>query len=64
MRRRRVQTVMGREIPEPRVTLEGRWMAFSRLGLPLLAVLLIFDILVWALFKALFGWCVALWCLI
>ncbi|MEO1330850.1 MAG: hypothetical protein AAFW46_14435 [Pseudomonadota bacterium] len=64
MRRRQVQTVMGREIPEPRVTIEGRWLAFTRLGLPLLGALFLFDLAVWALFEALFGWCVAIWCML
>lgn len=62
MRRMHVQTVMGRRIPTPRLTIMGCWLAFSRLGLPVLAALLLFDLLIWAAFKALTGWCVAVWC--
>ncbi len=62
LRRRQVETVMGWRIPAPRVTLEGRLLALARLGLPVIGALLLFDVLVWAIFEAVFGWCVAVWC--
>lgn len=62
LRRNRVQTVMGQRIPVPRVTIEGRLLALLYLGAPLMAALLLFDVVVWALFKLTLGWCVAVWC--
>lgn len=55
---------MGHRIPAPRVTIEGRFLAVARLGLPILAALTLFDLVVWALLKATTGWCVALWCVL
>lgn len=55
-------TVYGHRIPEARTTRLGVRLAVLYLGLPTLALLLLFDLLVWAFFEAAFGACVALWC--
>ena len=62
MLRRRVETVYGHALPESRTTLTGRLLAVLYLGLPTLALLLLFDLIVWAFFEATTGACVALWC--
>lgn len=62
MPRRRVDTVYGHRLPEPRTTPKGVALALLYLGLPTLALLLLFDLAVWALFKATTGACVAVWC--
>jgi len=58
--RRRELAVMGRRLPEPRLTAMAAVWGFVYFGLPLLALGLLLDFLVqWAT-----GRCVGLWCLL
>ncbi|MEL6316437.1 MAG: hypothetical protein AAFR16_02235 [Pseudomonadota bacterium] len=61
--RPRVETVLGRRVPEPRVTAAGVGLALLYLGAPALAAILALDLLVWAIGWAAFDVCLAVWCL-
>lgn len=56
--------VYGVSAPTARMTPLGVWLAVSRFGAPLIAALLLFDIVVWAIGRYVFGVCAAIWCLI
>ena len=59
---RRRQTVYGHDLPEPRITPTGHGLALLYVGAPLLAALMLFDVIVWAIGHSAFGVCVAIWC--
>ena len=59
---RRVQKVMGIHAPAPRVTGAAIWLAVRYIGLPLLALLILFDVVVWFVFQQVWGVCVGVWC--
>lgn len=62
-RRTRPASVYGVVAPTARPTPLGVWLAFSRFGAPLIAALLLFDVVVWAIGRYTFGVCAAIWCL-
>ena len=62
MLRRRPEAVYGHRLPEARTTPAGVALALLYLGLPTLALLLLFDLIVWAFFAATLDACVAVWC--
>ena len=62
--RARPARVYGSVIPAPRVTWTGLRLALLWLGLPMMAGLLIFDLIVYLIGRAAFGACWALWCLL
>lgn len=55
--------VMGVDAPGARLTHAGVWLAVRLVGLPILLLLVLFDVLIWAI--GWFGWgvCLGLWCL-
>ncbi|MCI4663514.1 MAG: hypothetical protein MRY74_02215 [Neomegalonema sp.] len=61
-RRGRAKAVLGHDLPEPRVTATGRALMVLYVGLPVLAVLILLDLFVWAAMKTAFGVCFGLWC--
>jgi hypothetical protein len=58
------RTVMGRDLPGPRVTAAGWRLAAVWLLPPLLALIVVADLLGWAVAKAMFGTCFGLVCLL
>ncbi|MEM7465019.1 MAG: hypothetical protein AAF362_20305 [Pseudomonadota bacterium] len=46
----------------PRITSKAIWLALRYVGLPLLAGLVLFDILVWWIASAIWDVCIGLWC--
>ncbi|MEO1293703.1 MAG: hypothetical protein AAFV62_12900 [Pseudomonadota bacterium] len=55
--------VYGHAISAPRLTWTGLALAGWYLALPTLALLLLFDVVVWTIGKVFFNACVAVWCL-
>lgn len=53
---------MGVDAPAPRITGRAVWLVSVYLALPLIAALVAFDVVVWWIFKAVWGVCVGLWC--
>ena len=53
---------MGVDAPGPRITHLGIWLAVRLIGLPLLAALVLMDILIWAVAAAIWDICIGLWC--
>ena len=60
--KRRDELVLGHRLPPPRVTTTGVWLFFLYLGAPTVFLLLLFDVLVWAVAYLAFDACVAVWC--
>ena len=46
----------------PRVTKSAIWLALRYVGLPLLAGLILLDVVIWLVFEAVWNVCVGLWC--
>jgi len=46
----------------PRITGKAIWLALRYVGLPLLAGLILFDVLIWLIFEAVWNVCIGLWC--
>lgn len=59
---RKARSVMGVRASAPRVTARALWLIVIYLALPLMTLLLGFDLAVWWLADAVWGVCVALWC--
>ena len=62
MLRRKTQTVMGHDLPRPRLTRDGFVMMLAYFAAPIMAVLLAVDVILYFVLKAAFGWCYGLWC--
>ena len=58
MRRKKIQTVAGQTLPEPRITFMAVWLAFLWIGVPVLIVGGVLDLAM----QLLFGICTGLWC--
>ncbi len=58
MARAKIQTVAGHRLPEPRITLVAIWLAFLRVGVPILAIGGMLDLVM----QLIFGLCTGLWC--
>ncbi len=58
MARAKIQTVAGHRLPEPRITLVAIWLAFLRVGVPILAIGGMLDLVM----QLAFGLCTGLWC--
>lgn len=56
------KSVMGVEAPAPRVTPAAIWLGLRLLGLPLLAGLVVVDIAIWLVAKAIWDVCIGVWC--
>lgn len=56
--------VYGHVIAPPRPTWAGVLIGLRLFALPALVFVLLLDLLVWAIAEALFGACVAIWCVI
>ncbi|MEZ5939394.1 MAG: hypothetical protein R3C52_14445 [Hyphomonadaceae bacterium] len=56
---KKVDTVAGYRLPEPRITLTAVWLAFLWVGLPLLVITGLLDLGM----QLFFGVCTGLWCL-
>lgn len=54
--------VRGVEAPPPRPTLWAVWYGLLYGGLPLVGVLLLLDLVLYAVFRFGFGRCYGLWC--
>jgi len=59
---RKAQKVGGVEAPPPRPTLWAAFYAFLYLGLPIIGILLILDLVLYAVFRFGFGECYGFWC--
>lgn len=55
---KKLQTISGKKIPEPRLTLMAVWLAFLWIGLPILVVGGALDLAA----QLIFGVCTGLWC--
>ncbi len=64
MVRRQGIKVRGQSIPEARLTRFGLWLIVRHLGLPLLAVLALADLILWAIFRFALASCYGVLCLI
>lgn len=62
MLRKKTQTVMGYELPSPRVTGDGFIMMLAYFAAPILTLLVSIDVVLYFALKAAFGWCYGLWC--
>lgn len=62
MFRKKTQTVMGQDLPSPRLTRGGVIMILTHFAAPIVAVLIAVDVMLYFVFKAAFGWCYGLWC--
>lgn len=60
--RRRGEAVLGHNLPAPRVTPLGARLFALYFVLPTLFLLALFDVIIWAMARWLFGACVAVWC--
>lgn len=60
--RRKPTAVYGAVALEPKPTWLGVWLMFRYFAAPLLAALLAFDVLVWAIGRWAFDVCAAIWC--
>ena len=56
---KKVQTISGHKLPEPRITLMAVWLGFLWIGLPILVVGGLLDLAV----QVIFGVCTGLWCI-
>lgn len=57
---RKIQTISGERIPEPRLTLKAVWLAFLWIGLPILLIGGALDLFM----QFGFGVCTGLWCFV
>lgn len=60
----RAKPVLGHDLPGPRVTAAGWRLALLWVGPPALALIVVADLIGWAVAGALFGVCFGLVCLI
>ena len=60
MAHRRATTILGHDLPKPRLTLAGLGWCFVYLGLPIALVGNLLDLLV----QLALGWCIGLWCIV
>ncbi len=58
MNRKKLQTISGQKIAEPRLTLAAIWLAFLWIGLPILIIGGLADLIA----QFVFGYCTGLWC--
>lgn len=58
--KRKVETVMGHTLPEPRITATAIWLILLWVALPVLLVGTLLD----ALVQLVFGVCTGLWCFV
>ena len=58
------EMVRGQRVLSPRLTRAGYALLLRYVALPLLAVLLVLDVLLYVLFRAAFDWCYGLLCLL
>ncbi len=61
-RRRAPESVMGVRAAAPRPTPLALWLVLRHVAAPLLAGLVAFDVVVWAIGRYLFDACLAVWC--
>lgn len=54
--------VYGITAPAPRITQKAIWLALRYVGLPLLAGLILLDVVVWWVFEVIWSVCIGLWC--
>lgn len=59
-RKKKVETVAGEKLPEPRITFMAIWLVFLWVGLPILVVGGLLDLAV----QFFFGVCTGLWCFV
>jgi len=57
-----IKPVYGTTARAPRVTKTAIWLALRYVGLPLLAGLVLLDVLIWWVFDTLWDVCIGLWC--
>lgn len=53
---------MGVAASAPRITGRAIWLACLYIGFPLIGALVVFDILVWAVARAVWDICIGVWC--
>ena len=56
---KKVQTISGHRLPEPRIALMAIWLGFLWIGLPILVIGGLLDLAV----QLVFGVCTGLWCI-
>lgn len=56
---KKLQTISGQKIAEPRLTLTAVWLAFLWIGLPILVIGGLADLIM----QLVFGTCTGLWCM-
>ncbi len=56
------KSVLGVTASGPRVTLRALWLALAFVGLPLICVLLLIDVLIWAVIMLIWDKCFGFWC--
>lgn len=57
---KKLQTISGQKIAEPRITLMAVWLVFLWIGLPILLIGGLMDLAA----QLLFGTCTGLWCVV
>jgi hypothetical protein len=60
MAKRKVETISGWRLPEPRITPMAIWLGFLWVGLPVLGLTGLMDLGM----QVIFGQCTGLWCII
>ncbi|MEL6999815.1 MAG: hypothetical protein AAFP68_16265 [Pseudomonadota bacterium] len=56
------KSVMGISAPGPRPTPAALWVALRMIGLPLLIVLALIDVAIWAVVLGIWDICIGFWC--
>ncbi|MEM9495488.1 MAG: hypothetical protein AAGA09_05755 [Pseudomonadota bacterium] len=62
MLRKKTQTVLGHQLPSPRVTRDGFVMMLAYFAAPMMAFLIGVDVLLYVFFRVVYGECYGVWC--
>lgn len=60
--RKKVEAVYGKTLPAPRMTHGAIKLMLVYVGLPIVALGVVLDVMVWAIARAAFDVCIGLWC--
>jgi hypothetical protein len=58
----KAKPVMGVTASAPRITSRAVWLACLYIGFPLIGALVVFDIVIWAIARAVWDICIGVWC--